>query len=62
VAGPGPDDRGNPEGLVYAALVYGDEIWVRKLGGWRDRDRIRTMAASNGLDMVRRMVLGLRQK
>ena len=24
VAGPGPDDRGNPEGLVYAALVYGD--------------------------------------
>ena len=62
VAGPGPDDRGNPEGLVYAALVYGDEVWVRKLGGWRDRDRIRTMAVSNGLDMVRRMVLGLRQK
>ena len=62
VAGPGPDDRGNPEGLVYAALVYGDEVWVRKLGGWRDRDRIRTMAVSNGLDMVRRMVLSLRQK
>jgi len=62
VAGPGSDDRGNPEGLVYAALVYGDEVWVRKLGGWRDRDRIRTMAVSNGLDMVRRMVLGLERK
>jgi PncC family amidohydrolase len=62
VAGPGPDDRGNPEGLVFAALAYGDEVWVRRLSGWRDRDRIRTMAVSNGLDMIRRMVLGLERK
>ena len=62
VAGPGPDDRGNTEGLVFAALAYGDEVWVRRLSGWRDRDRIRTMAVSNGLDMIRRMVLGLERK
>lgn len=31
VAGPGPDDDGHPEGLVYAALTDGEHTWVRRL-------------------------------
>lgn len=62
VAGPDSDDRGNPVGLVYVALTDGTDTWVRelKLGGTlHRRDRIRTLAANHGLDMVRRYLSGL---
>ena len=61
VAGPGPDDRGNPVGLVYVALADDDRTWVRKLelgGTLHRRDRIRTLAANHALDMVRRRLTG----
>lgn len=57
VAGPDSDDRGNPVGLVYVALAAADGCWVRELNlaGPRDRrDRVRTLAASHGFDMVRK--------
>ena len=57
VAGPNSDDRGNPVGLVYVALTDGVRCWVRKLdfrsAGSDARERIRLMAASNALDLVR---------
>ena len=57
VAGPDPDDRGNPVGLVYTGLAAPDGCWVKKLNlaspGAR-RDRIRTLAANHALDMARR--------
>ena len=57
VAGPDPDERGNPVGLVYTALAAPDGTWVKKLDlaapGAR-RDRIRTLAANHALDMARR--------
>jgi len=63
VAGPGPDERGNQEGLVYIALASAEEVWVKKVLtiGRGERDRVRSSATSSGLDMVRRMVLGLKR-
>ena len=63
VAGPDPDDRGNPVGLVYTALAAPDGCWVNRLNlaspGAR-RDRIRTLAANHALDMARRWLAGKR--
>ena len=62
VAGPDPDERGNPVGLVYTALAAPDGCWVKKLNlaspGAR-RDRIRTLSANHALDMARRWLAGL---
>ena len=62
VAGPDPDERGNPVGLVYTALAAPDGVWVKKLNlaapGAR-RDRIRNLAANHALDMARRWLAGL---
>ena len=59
VAGPGNDERGCPEGQVFVALADGDGVQVRELYlGW-GRERIRRIAASHALDMVRRAVLGI---
>ena len=48
VAGPDPDDRGNPVGLVFVGLAAPDGCWVKQLNlaspGAR-RDRIRTLAS-----------------
>ena len=62
VAGPDSDDRGNPVGLVYVALAAPDGCWVRRLqlgGAWERRDRVRTLAANHGFDMIRRWLSGL---
>ncbi len=62
VAGPDPDDRGHPVGLVYTALATPDGCWVKELNlaspGAR-RDRIRTLATNHALDMARRWLAGL---
>ena len=62
VAGPDPDDRGNPVGLVFVGLAAPDGCWVKQLNlaspGAR-RDRIRTLAANHALDMARRWLAGL---
>ena len=59
VAGPGSDDRGNPEGLVFAALAFGSGVRVRRLNLGQGRERIRNTAVNHGLDLVRRVLLGL---
>lgn len=62
VAGPDSDERGNPVGLVYVALAAPDGCWVRELnlaGAKERRDRVRTLAANHGFDMVRRWLAGL---
>ncbi len=62
VAGPDPDERGNPVGLVYVALAAPDGCWVKQLnlaGPAQRRDRARTMAANYGLDLARRWLDGL---
>lgn len=59
VAGPDPDDRGNPVGLVYAALDTPEGTRVRELHLINGRARIRTVAATNAFDMVRRYLTGL---
>ena len=59
VAGPDTDDRGNEVGTVYIALAGAGETVCKKLtcGRGRGRDRVRTAAASNALDMIRRYLL-----
>lgn len=59
VAGPNPDDRGNPVGLVYVALDTPEGTRVRELHLINGRARIRTVAATNAFDMVRRYLTGL---
>ena len=60
VAGPDSDDRGNPVGLVYLGLAYGDQCVVQEFhAGKGDRDRIRRMSAGTALDMVRRYLTGV---
>ena len=57
VAGPDPDERGNPVGLVYTALAAPDGCWTKELhlaGAGARRDRIRALAANHALDMARR--------
>lgn len=59
VAGPGPDGRGNPEGLVYLALATPEGTFLRKVTQGHGRNRIRTTAAHHAFDMVRRHLTGL---
>ena len=62
VAGPDPDDRGNPVGLVFTALATPDGYWVKELNLASQsarRDRTRNLAANHALDMVRRWLAGL---
>lgn len=61
VAGPDTDDRGNEVGTVFIALTDGSETICQKLscGRGRGRDRVRSAAASNAFDMIRRRLLGL---
>lgn len=54
VAGPDPDDCGNPVGLVYVALAGADFTYVRKLHLGAGRARIRNLAANHAFDLIRR--------
>ena len=59
VAGPDPDERGNPVGLVFIALAAPEGTWVRKVQMSFGRARVRHIAASHGFDLVRRYLTGL---
>ncbi len=58
VAGPNPDERGNPAGLVYVALAAPGGCTVRELQAGAGRDRVRTYAASYAFDLIRRYLTG----
>ena len=61
VAGPDPDERNNPVGLVFIGLSTPDGTFCRRTeSGRRRRDRIQDLAANHALDMVRRYLTGLR--
>ncbi len=61
VAGPDPDERNNPVGLVFIGLSTPDGTFCRRtVSGRRRRDRIQDLAANHALDMVRRYLTGLR--
>jgi nicotinamide-nucleotide amidase len=60
VAGPGPDDRGNPPGLIYVALDSPKGCLVKELRtGFLTREQVRMSAAQFSLDMIRRYLTGL---
>ncbi len=56
----GPEGDGiNPVGTVFVALASENEIFVTKLSSGMGRSRVRTLASSCALDMVRRYLTGL---
>lgn len=59
VAGPDPDDRGNPVGLVYVGLAWDGGDFVRTVHASGPRGRIRQTAAGHAFDLVRRRLTGL---
>lgn len=59
VAGPDPDDRGNPVGLVYVALATLEGTTVKEIHGGMGRERIRTVAANHAFDLLRRYLAGI---
>ena len=62
VAGPDPDERGNPVGLVFIALATPEGTWVRQVHLSMGRQRIRHIAASHGFDLARRYLNSLELK
>ena len=58
VAGPDPDDRGNPVGLVYVALAGAECCHVQELHLGRGRAMVRSRASLHALDLVRRYLTG----
>ncbi|QAT51080.1 competence/damage-inducible protein A [Caproiciproducens sp. NJN-50] len=62
IAGPGGGTEEKPVGLVYLALCGADGVKIRAMkpaGRYRGRDYLRSLAASNALDMLRRSLCGL---
>ena len=61
LAGPEGDDRGHEVGPVFIALAWDGGQVCRQFscGKGRGRDRVRTAAAQNAFDMIRRHLLGL---
>ena len=60
VDGPDADDRGNPIGLVYLGLAWGDQCQVTEFrAGPVERERVRRQAAQTALDLLRRHLTGL---
>ena len=60
VAGPDPDERGVPVGIVYIGLATPDGTFCRPLDlGKRRRDRIQDLSSNHALDVVRRYLAGL---
>ena len=59
-AGPDPDERGVPVGIVYVGLAAPEGTFCRSLDlGRRRRDRIQGLAANHAFDVVRRYLTGL---
>lgn len=60
VAGPDPDERGNPVGLVYIGLATPTGTFCRTLElGNRRRDRIQDLSSNHAFDVLRRYLAGL---
>ena len=57
VAGPTPDDRGRPIGLVFLALADGQQCTVKERQFLGERDRVRLQATQAALDLIRRRFL-----
>ena len=61
VAGPDPDERGVPVGIVYIGLATPTGTFCRKMdSGRRRRDRIQGLAANHAFDVMRRYLTGLK--
>lgn len=59
VAGPDPDDRGNPVGLVFIALATPQGTFCRRADRSMTRERVRVCAAHHAFDLLRRHLGGL---
>ncbi len=53
VAGPGEDEKGNPQGLVYIALCDGEKIQAKRFSFLGNRERVRELTTINSLNLLR---------
>ena len=59
-AGPDPDERGVPVGVVYIGLAVPEGTFCRNMdSGRRRRDRIQGVASNHAFDVIRRYLTGL---
>lgn len=56
VAGPEPQD-GQPPGVVFVGMAFGDEVTSRRLQLPGDRDRVRQFTVISALDLLRHRLL-----
>ena len=60
VAGPGPDERGNPQGLIYVSLDSPKGCVTKKMRvDFLTREQVRLAATQFSLDMIRRYLTNL---
>ena len=60
VAGPDPDERGVPVGILYIGLASPEGTVCRRVDtGRRRRDLIQGLAANHAFDVLRRYLTGL---
>lgn len=57
VAGPGSDEDGNPQGLVYIGVAYGDKSEFRQFRFTGSRQHIRKLTTIHGLNILRMILL-----
>lgn len=56
VAGPGQGGEDEPVGIVYIAIAKSGGTITRRVQLWGERQRIRSMAVTTALDMLRRLL------
>lgn len=57
IAGPGGGSESKPVGLVYIGVCLNGELEVKKFMFQGDRDKVRTRATMNGLNMLRLLLI-----
>ncbi|MBP3337397.1 MAG: competence/damage-inducible protein A [Clostridia bacterium] len=59
IAGPGGGTKEKPVGLVYVGVASKNHVFAKKLNLWGDRNKVRTLAVLNALDLIRREATNL---
>ena len=59
IAGPTGASEEKPVGLVYVGVASKNGVFAKKLNLWGDRNKVRTLAVLNALDLIRREAMSL---
>ena len=56
ISGPGGGSAGKPVGLVYIAVAWKNEVWVKEFNFFPQRSTHREMTSQAALNMIRKVV------